>query len=60
MLHRPAQSETILRFELRRKAKLWRQESLAFAEVPISDLLLDRQQSEGMGATMGMVTWTSH
>ncbi|KAN0073111.1 hypothetical protein V8E55_012251 [Tylopilus felleus] len=43
----PAQSETILRFELRRKAKLWRQESLAFAEVPISDLLLDRQQSEG-------------
>ncbi|KAG6380569.1 hypothetical protein JVT61DRAFT_4932 [Boletus reticuloceps] len=42
----PARSETILRFELKRKTLL-RQQSLAFAEAPISDLLVHRQQSGG-------------
>ena len=47
MPSRPARSETVLRFELKRKG-LWRQHSLAVAEAPISDLLVRRQQSPGM------------
>ncbi|KAF8447252.1 hypothetical protein L210DRAFT_2785797 [Boletus edulis BED1] len=38
----PARSETILRFELKRKTSL-RHQSLTFAGAPISDLLVNRQ-----------------
>lgn len=49
VLVRPARSETIFRFELKRKVLYGlRQQSLAFAQVPISDLSASQQQSEGM------------
>jgi hypothetical protein len=57
MLYRPARSETVLRFELKRNEFLnLRQQSLAFAEAPISDLLVSRQQSGGMGESMDVLT----
>ncbi|KAH0837747.1 hypothetical protein J3R83DRAFT_5918 [Lanmaoa asiatica] len=44
----PARPETILRFDLKRKVLL-RQQSLASAKIQISDLLVSRQHSGGMG-----------
>jgi len=53
----PARSETILRFELKRNEFLnLRQQSLAFAEAPISDLLVSRQQSGGMGESVDVLS----
>ena len=58
MLYRPARSETILRFELKRNEFLnLHQQSLAFAEAPVSDLLASRQQTEGMGESMNILLW---
>ena len=56
MSYRPARSETILRFELKRNEFLnLRQHSLAFADAPISDLLVSRQQSGGMVESMDVL-----
>ncbi|KAG9311726.1 hypothetical protein JVU11DRAFT_7966 [Chiua virens] len=43
----PARSESVLRFELKRKVWLQRQRLLAFTEVPVSDLFTSQQQLVG-------------
>ncbi|KAF9225142.1 hypothetical protein BS17DRAFT_580275 [Gyrodon lividus] len=43
----PADPETVLRFELKRKHLFLQQQLLAFAEAPVSDLLATQQKSGG-------------